>query len=243
MSCPHPRCSKSSPFLLSSHWRAWAQLPWRLHYTQGFIFITLACPGPDLCHHLGEKISCPRTCLECGLDGDQYYVVWDAVGSRCLAKEIHTSPRVKSGKNRPLVGGIQLHRDNIQSIPRGDTGPTEQALPANHRRLAVAKKQEEAADCRDEHGATCGDKTKVNRNVKPASWSLFPHRLSWRNLLLELLGPSSTWKEHKCEEQTHTYFKYNYIYLGKWMLIYAHGKSGYTFIYTSKLKILKFSFF
>lgn len=58
-------------------------------------------------------------------------------------------PEGSPGKNRPLVGGIQLHRDYIQSIPGGNAGPTEQALPANHRRLAVAKKQEEAADRRD----------------------------------------------------------------------------------------------
>jgi hypothetical protein len=48
-------------------------------------------------------------------------------------------------------------------------------LPADHRRLAVAKKQEEAADCRDEHGAAYGDKTKVERSVRPVvSQSLLP---------------------------------------------------------------------
>lgn len=172
MSFPHPHCSKSSPFLLSSHWQAWAQLPWGPHYTQGFIFITLARPGPGLCHHLGEKNQLSQDMLGtwtqwCEMRREEGF--WPKKHTQVLERN--------PGKNRPLVGGIQLHRDNIQSIPRRDAGPTEQALPANHRRLAVAKKQEEAADCRDEHGTTCGDKTRVKRNVKPVSWNLFPHKI------------------------------------------------------------------
>lgn len=53
----------------------------------------------------------------------------------------------------PFICGVELHGDDIQGVPGGDAGPAEEALPADHRRLAVPEEQEEAAHGGDQHRA------------------------------------------------------------------------------------------
>lgn len=112
---PTPRCSKSSPFLLSSHWQAWTQRPWGLHYTQGFILplssdtyltldlwflpLTLACPGSRPLSPSRKENRLPQDTFGTWTPWRPILrVLRDSAGSRFLTKETHTSPRVKSGE-------------------------------------------------------------------------------------------------------------------------------------------------
>lgn len=60
----------------------------------------------------------------------------------------------------PFVSGVELHGDHIQGVPGSNAGPAEEALPADHCRLAVAEKEKEAAHCWDQHWATYGGKPR-----------------------------------------------------------------------------------
>lgn len=54
---------------------------------------------------------------------------------------VNTKPAVL-----PFIRGVELHRDHVQGVPRGDADAPEQAQEGNHPRFAVSKHQEEAAD-------------------------------------------------------------------------------------------------
>lgn len=46
----------------------------------------------------------------------------------------------------PFIRGVELHRDDVQGVPRGDADAPEQTQEGDHPRFAVSKHQEEAAD-------------------------------------------------------------------------------------------------
>lgn len=54
---------------------------------------------------------------------------------------VHTKPAVL-----PFIRGVELHRDHVQGVPRGDADAPEQTQEGNHPRFAVSEHQEEAAD-------------------------------------------------------------------------------------------------
>lgn len=66
----------------------------------------------------------------------------------------------------PFIWGVELHRDHVQGVPRGDADTSKQAQEGNHPRLAVAKHQEETANAGNYTGAGCKGGEGALRRVK-----------------------------------------------------------------------------
>lgn len=79
----------------------------------------------------------------------------------------------------PLVRGVELDGQHVQSVPGSNADSPEQAEQSNHGRLAVAEGQEETADARDDTGArwrwTKGEKdTRKDRVTYEDGREIFP---------------------------------------------------------------------
>lgn len=57
----------------------------------------------------------------------------------------------------PFRGGVELHRNDLQSVPGGHAGSIEQTLPTYNSSLTEAEQQQERAGGRHQHGTTWKD--------------------------------------------------------------------------------------
>lgn len=74
----------------------------------------------------------------------------------------------------PFRGGVNLHGDHLDAVPRRYADATEQTLQGDDGRLTETQEEEEGAAGGDEHGASCTQKTHKYYDVSVRLLLFYP---------------------------------------------------------------------